>query len=263
MPYTLNGFGTAYYGKRDVAEDNSYVTTLWVAALWIPLFPLASYRVRESGKSTNWLVHRSQSYLAQRVPMCWEQVRNVYFIVAPILLVVLYFSWRSIQQWHKEDVVKSQVVGAGEKTEVPQSRADASPDNGQVLTEQPANNMAVRSGPCGQVLRLNKQAFQRLDLYKQLSRLVDNAGFTAKDLELMPHSDLEQQAFGAYSFAYLLWNKPEATARSDFQKMIQNAVNKVGPPSSEEEETIRKFGDMMLKASELGWYDANRNPCPF
>jgi hypothetical protein len=195
MPYTLNGFGTAYYGKRDLAEDNSYVTTLWVAALWIPLFPLASYRVREAGKSTGWLVHRSQSYLAQRVPMCWEQVRNVYFIVAPILLVVLYFSWPSIQQWQKEDAAKSQVVGAGVKAEVPQRHADPSPDNGQVATEQPANDKAVRSGPCGQVLRLNREAFQGLDFYKRLPQLVDDARFSPKEFEEMSHDDMEQQAF--------------------------------------------------------------------
>jgi len=37
MPYTFNGFGTTYYGQRDAAVDGSYVTTLWVTALWVPL----------------------------------------------------------------------------------------------------------------------------------------------------------------------------------------------------------------------------------
>src|SRR6202035_1076193 len=63
MPYTFNGFGTKYYGQREPGEDGSYVTTLWVTALWIPLLPLGSYRVRPVGKGTNWVVHSSQSYL--------------------------------------------------------------------------------------------------------------------------------------------------------------------------------------------------------
>ena len=44
--WTLNGFGTRLYGRRDRdPETNSYVGTLYVTALFIPLFALASYRV--------------------------------------------------------------------------------------------------------------------------------------------------------------------------------------------------------------------------
>jgi len=50
MPYRINGFGTAYYGKRDRAEDGSYITTQWVTALWVPIVPLGSYRVLPIGK---------------------------------------------------------------------------------------------------------------------------------------------------------------------------------------------------------------------
>lgn len=49
--FTLNGFGTRLAGRRDVdAATGEYTTTLWICALFIPLIPLASYRVRDAGE---------------------------------------------------------------------------------------------------------------------------------------------------------------------------------------------------------------------
>ncbi len=58
MPYTLNGVGTWYWGKRDltvkrgrcdycgeIADLRSYDTTLFFVVLFVPLFPLSSSRV--------------------------------------------------------------------------------------------------------------------------------------------------------------------------------------------------------------------------
>jgi hypothetical protein len=84
MPYTFNGVGTTYYGQRDAAADGSYVTTLWVTALWVPLLPLCSYRVLPVGTGTNVVVYRSQNYQTVRVPLCWPQVRNVYLCASPM-----------------------------------------------------------------------------------------------------------------------------------------------------------------------------------
>lgn len=95
MPYTLNGFGTRYYGRRDVAEDGSYVTTLWATALYVPLLPLGSYRVLPYGKGTNWVVHSSQSYVTQPVSLCWEQIWHVYMVGIPILFLLGGLIWAS------------------------------------------------------------------------------------------------------------------------------------------------------------------------
>jgi molecular chaperone DnaK len=44
--YTLNGFGFTLYGNSDSdAETRSYVTTHYFVALFIPIFPIARYRV--------------------------------------------------------------------------------------------------------------------------------------------------------------------------------------------------------------------------
>ena len=51
MAYTLNGIGTAFYGKRDFCADGTYITTEWITVLYIPLVPLRSMRVRYQGRA--------------------------------------------------------------------------------------------------------------------------------------------------------------------------------------------------------------------
>lgn len=46
--FTLNGVGTRLYGRGDAQPDGSYVTTLCFCVLFIPVFPLASYRVADA-----------------------------------------------------------------------------------------------------------------------------------------------------------------------------------------------------------------------
>jgi hypothetical protein len=112
MPYTFSGCGTRYYGQRERGEDGSYVTTEWVTLVYVPILPFRSYRVVPVGKGTNYVVHSSQNYQARRVPLCWEQVRNVYFVVSPIVLLLVYFNWGDIRSWVKADLLKSSVSRA-------------------------------------------------------------------------------------------------------------------------------------------------------
>jgi curved DNA-binding protein CbpA len=47
---TVNGFGTMLYGNRDHdARTETYVATVYFCALFIPVIPLACYRVRSAG----------------------------------------------------------------------------------------------------------------------------------------------------------------------------------------------------------------------
>lgn len=169
MPYTFNGCGTSYYGQRDHAADGSYITTLWATAVWIPLLPLASYRVRPVGKGTNIIIHSSQSYQAVRVPLCWEQVRNVYLCASPFLILILYFGGPEIQKWWKEDVTKSTTSQSAQQpqpTQVQPAESDLPLDS---------KDAAVA---CGKVLKLDKTAFEKLDLFPRLSQLLPDSGFT-------------------------------------------------------------------------------------
>ncbi|MCE9581906.1 MAG: hypothetical protein K8T20_05245 [Planctomycetes bacterium] len=49
--FRLNGFGAGIYGSRDTDTDGTYVTTLCVSALFIPVFPIRSYLVKPAGGS--------------------------------------------------------------------------------------------------------------------------------------------------------------------------------------------------------------------
>jgi hypothetical protein len=52
---SFNGIGTTLYGRSD--EDpttNSYATTQWLTIFWLPVFPLARYRVVHTGYKQHW-----------------------------------------------------------------------------------------------------------------------------------------------------------------------------------------------------------------
>lgn len=48
MAFSINGFGTTYYGERDLSRDGSFITTEWITAAYLPLLPLRSLRVSRS-----------------------------------------------------------------------------------------------------------------------------------------------------------------------------------------------------------------------
>lgn len=85
MPFTYNGIGTKYYGRRNPKEDGSFVTTEWIVFAYIPLVPIGSFRIAQTGNSSNWVIYSSTEYLVTRVPLCWQQVRNVYITEIAIL----------------------------------------------------------------------------------------------------------------------------------------------------------------------------------
>lgn len=85
MPFTLNGIGTTYYGKRDCTADASYITTEWIVFLYLPILPLGSYRVRPTGQGENLIFYYSTKYAVEKVSLCWPQVRNGYFVTGPIV----------------------------------------------------------------------------------------------------------------------------------------------------------------------------------
>jgi hypothetical protein len=91
MPFSLNGCGTRYYGYRDLQDDGSYTTTEWVIFIYIPLVPLASFRVLPEGDYKNYIVVRSQRYRVRKISLCWQQVRNTYLVVMSIPIAIFIF----------------------------------------------------------------------------------------------------------------------------------------------------------------------------
>jgi len=92
MPYTFNGTGTAYYGKRDKEPDGSYITTEWFVLLYLPIFPRRSFRVLPKGNDKNYIFYASQGFYAREAPLNLKQVRNIYLgtygIIGIIYLLV-------------------------------------------------------------------------------------------------------------------------------------------------------------------------------
>lgn len=258
MPYTLNGCGTIYYGKRHPAED----TTLWVTFFWIPLLPLSSHRVLPVGKGTNYIVHHSQSYQTLRVPLCWSQVRNVVCITIPILAAILYFNASDIKKWWKDDILKSSGSQSALKPEMPQE----SP----VATDLPLDSKAAAVA-CGKVMKLDKSAFVKLDLLTRFPQLVAESGITDEEEQALGDSanNLDDEEFQAYTLGYLTWDKSSQVSRADFDKMVITAVRGVDQSKLSAAESARldayfvKFKRMMVKAFDLGRHDATLSPCPF
>src|SRR5258708_2553152 len=48
MPHnfnSINGMGSGLIGEWEKRDDGSYMTTEWLTMLWIPIFPVCTYRV--------------------------------------------------------------------------------------------------------------------------------------------------------------------------------------------------------------------------
>jgi hypothetical protein len=97
----FNGFGTTYYGvKNRVVEEEleEYDTTKWVCMLWLPIFPLGSYRIRRPirkdivariarevfSKERHWLVPRA--FDRRQVAWIYFCVYGWYFILLALIL---------------------------------------------------------------------------------------------------------------------------------------------------------------------------------
>jgi hypothetical protein len=93
MPWSIYGFGTEYFGQRELQRDGSYVTTEFLTALGIPLVPLGSQRVRKDGLESfgpsviGWT--SQQGYEVRAAPMNWREALNVYLGAMGLLITIL------------------------------------------------------------------------------------------------------------------------------------------------------------------------------
>lgn len=122
---------------------------------------------------------------------------------------------------------------------------------------------------CGAVLRLDVAGMKRLDLFKRIRAILDNAGFTKADYDALSRDDTEQMVANTYGLAYLSWNKPESVSREKMNQMVDKAVSTMdsGELTASDKDFVnawsKKFRTAALKAFDVGRYDALRSPCPF
>ncbi len=83
---TINGIGTSAYGSRDFdPETGTYVKTLWVTVVFIPIVPLAAYRVADAPNG-GW-------YFLGKVPVSGAAKSWALFLLLAVLGVSGYFWW--------------------------------------------------------------------------------------------------------------------------------------------------------------------------
>lgn len=79
MAFTVRGFGAMNYGRRDFHPDGSYVTTLWVVCLYLPVIPIHSKRVRPTGEVKYHALFPKRTYrLLEKTKPNLNQVASVY-----------------------------------------------------------------------------------------------------------------------------------------------------------------------------------------
>jgi len=49
--FSFNGIGTTFYGKKELKNDDSFITTKWFIFLLLPIFPLGTYRIKKIQKN--------------------------------------------------------------------------------------------------------------------------------------------------------------------------------------------------------------------
>jgi len=84
----VNGTGSTVIGRNEIGEDGTYLTTEWFTVVFIPVFPICSYRVTQRGRGS-YLIHSKQ-------PPRLRSVFKVYLaeltLATVILLVLLLHS---------------------------------------------------------------------------------------------------------------------------------------------------------------------------
>ena len=91
--FSYMGCGTKLYGRSD-EYDGSYVATVWIVIIWLPVIPLRSYRVRPVGGSDFDYkpilgVSYTKQYRMIKVKMNWKQVYRTYLAVYPAAIIFL------------------------------------------------------------------------------------------------------------------------------------------------------------------------------
>ncbi|WP_145963947.1 hypothetical protein [Chromobacterium phragmitis] len=79
MAFSFNGIGTTYYGKRDVDENGSYITTKFIIIAYFPIIPIGSFIVMPHGPAEGNSAMSFQALDSVPIPLSWKQVLNVYF----------------------------------------------------------------------------------------------------------------------------------------------------------------------------------------
>lgn len=93
--YSLNGFGTKLLGIINWNDDGSYDTVKWFVFFYIPILPLACYRVYKEDilKNSNLGISSSKKtlYSLRKIPMNWKYVLIITCVVYATIALIIFF----------------------------------------------------------------------------------------------------------------------------------------------------------------------------
>ena len=76
--YRFNGCGTTLIGKREFRQDGTFITTVWVTVIFVPIFPIQSLRISQGGN--NYTIYEKH----------WLNIKQVFLTY---LFVAFYVGW--------------------------------------------------------------------------------------------------------------------------------------------------------------------------
>jgi|HubBroStandDraft_1064217.scaffolds.fasta_scaffold440229_1 hypothetical protein len=96
----MSGIGVAFRGRDFKSESdrvaNIELRTRWIIALWLPLIPIGSYRIRRSKRVMPDSRTKRVLELFSKEPLAWRQVFRWWSLTAAgivLMVVVYYLSW--------------------------------------------------------------------------------------------------------------------------------------------------------------------------
>ena len=81
----VNGIGSRLFGKSDIRQDGSYISTEWFTFFFIPIFPICSYRVIK----TDGTILGSEYDILEKFPPSSLQVMKGYLVTLRSILLTL------------------------------------------------------------------------------------------------------------------------------------------------------------------------------
>jgi hypothetical protein len=86
---SIYGIGTSLYGHSDSQGDGSYIVTKWFIVLMLPVYPLASFRIRAHSRQMTFGLGDSRIHTSAQVPRHTSQIIRTYLITYSIIAVIL------------------------------------------------------------------------------------------------------------------------------------------------------------------------------
>ena len=83
--YSFNGFGTMLLDYRALPDGN-YEAVRWVTALWLPLVPLAAYRIRPLEQERTYGRETSKFRVLEKTSLSASRIVRTYALAAAALL---------------------------------------------------------------------------------------------------------------------------------------------------------------------------------